>query len=73
MVRYVSRNRNQLACVRRLTIRSNGERNVKSSFFPFSDRFEKAKAINSRFCSVFERSKMSAAREATEINVSAWF
>jgi hypothetical protein len=29
------------------------------------------KAINSRFCSVFERSKTSAAREATEIRLSS--
>jgi hypothetical protein len=31
------------------------------SFFPLRRRFEMTKAINSRFCSVFERSKMSAA------------
>ena len=54
----------------RLTIRSKGERNENSSFFPLRRRFEKTEAINSRFCSVFERSKISAAREATEISPS---
>ncbi len=62
---------NQLVYVARLTIRSNGERKANSSFLPLSRKFENTKAINSRFCSVFERSKMPAAREATEIKLSS--
>ena len=48
-----------------MTIRSKGDRKEKFSFFPLKRRFEKTKAINSRFCSIFERLKISAAREAT--------
>jgi len=38
---------------------------------PLRRGFEKTKARSSRFCSVFERSNSSAAREATEIKVSS--
>ena len=54
----------------RLTIKSKGERIENSSFLPLSFKFENTKAINWRFCSVFERSKMSAARDANEIRLS---
>ena len=54
-----------------MTIRSKGERKEDSSFLPLRLRFEKTKAINWRFCSMFERSKMSAAREATDIKLSS--
>jgi hypothetical protein len=55
----------------RSTIKSKGEHNENSSFSPLSRRFENTNARSWRFCSGFERSNNSAAREEKEIRLSS--
>jgi hypothetical protein len=59
------------ACAPLSSLKSKGERNEYSSFFPLSRRFENTKARSWRFCSGFELSNSSAAREANEIRLSS--